>query len=59
MTLGWVLWVIGVIIAIIIGVSVFANVNISVVMDPLAKIGVDTTKALFASIILLVIAKLT
>jgi hypothetical protein len=58
MNVGWLLWLIGVIIAVIVGLSVFANFDVPVVMAQIKNIGDGATKALFLAIALLVIAKL-
>jgi hypothetical protein len=58
MNLGWLLWLIGVIIAVIVGLSVFGIYNVPVVIDQLTTMTNGVYKALYASIILLAIAKL-
>ena len=58
MNLGWLLWLIGVIIAVILGLSVFNIYQVPVLIDQINNIANGVNKALFVAIALLAIAKL-
>jgi hypothetical protein len=58
MNIGYLLWLIGVVIAVVIGLSVFHIYEVPVVMDQLRAIPEGTTKALFLALALVTISKL-
>jgi hypothetical protein len=55
--MGWVLWLIGVAIAIIVGLSVFNVYDLHVVTDQLRQYTDGMTKALFVALGLVAIAR--
>jgi hypothetical protein len=57
MNLGYLLWLIGVIIAVVIGLSVFHIYDVPVVIDQL-RANFDLTKALFVALALIALSKL-
>jgi hypothetical protein len=58
MSLGYLLWLIGVVIAVIVGLSVFHIYDVPVVMDQIRSITDGTTKALFVALALVTVSKL-
>ncbi|MGO9547039.1 MAG: hypothetical protein ACLPPF_19875 [Rhodomicrobium sp.] len=56
MTIGYLLWLIGVAIAVVIGLSVFFHFDVPVVMPAITSV-TDTTRALFIALGLVVISK--
>ena len=57
--LSWLLWFVGVVIAVAVGLSVFHIYEVPFVIDQLRSLGNDAlTKALFISLALLAISKL-
>jgi hypothetical protein len=58
MNTGYLLWLIGVVIAVVIGLSVFHIYEVPVVMDQLRSITDGTTKALFVALALVTVSKL-
>jgi hypothetical protein len=58
MSLGYLLWLIGVVIAVIVGLSVFHVYDVPVVMDQIRSITDGTTKALFVALALVTVSKL-
>jgi hypothetical protein len=58
MNFGYLLWLLGVAIALIVGVSVFAHSDVPYVMDWLRSIPDGTTKAIFVALGLVAISKL-
>ncbi len=55
MSIGYLLWLIGVVIAVVIGLSVFLQIDVPVVTAFIK--GFDTTKALFVAFALVTISK--
>jgi len=58
MNFSYLLWLLGVVIALIVGVSVFAHSDVPYVMDWLRSIPDGTTKALFVALGLVALSKL-
>ncbi len=58
MNLSYLLWLIGVVIAVIVGLSVFHIYEVPFVMDQLRSITDGTTKALFVALALVALSKL-
>ncbi len=57
--LSWLLWFVGIVIAVAVGLSVFHIYEVPFVIDQLRSLGNDAlTKALFISLALLAISKL-
>ena len=56
--LSWLLWVLGVIIAVIVGISVFAHNDVPYITEWLRSIPDGTTKALFVALGLVILSKL-
>ncbi len=58
MNLGYTLWLIGVVIAVIIGLSVFHIYEVPVLMDAIRNMADGTTRALFVALALIAVSKL-
>jgi hypothetical protein len=56
MSIGYLLWLIGVVIAVVIGLSVFFHYDTPVIMPAIMSV-TDTTRALFVAIALVTISK--
>ncbi len=56
MTIGYLLWLIGVVIAVVIGLSVFFHYDVPVLMQAITSV-TDTTRALFVAFGLVTISK--
>ena len=57
--LSWLLWFVGIVIAVAVGLSVFHIYEVPFVIDQLRSLGNDAlTKALFISLALLAVSKL-
>ncbi len=57
--LSWLLWVIGILIAVAVGLSVFHVYDVPFVIDQIRSLGNDAlTKALFISLALVAVSKL-
>ena len=54
--MGWILWFIGVVIAVIVGLHALAGIDVPFVVDQAAKLGVE--KTLLAACGLLALAKI-
>ncbi len=58
MNVGYLLWLIGIVIAIVVGVSVLGHTNVPYVTDWLAGITDGSAKALFVALGLVALSKL-
>ena len=58
MNFGYLIWLLGIIVAVIIGLSVFHVYEVPFVMDQLRSIPDGTTKALFVALGLVAVSKL-
>ena len=56
MSVGYLLWLLGVVIAVVIGLSVFFHYDVPYVMQAITSV-TDTTRALFVAIALVTISK--